>query len=74
MALMIEQTPGTAADVAAAVVDTYAARREQVQEIPLSDLVAGSVSADLSTITAVVAAASPWARSDVGEGPSRSGI
>lgn len=55
MALLIEQTPDVAADVTAAVVDTYTARRERVQEIPLADLVAGSVSADLSTVTTVVA-------------------
>lgn len=55
MALLIEQTAGTAADVTAAVIDTYTARREQVREIPLADLVAGTVAADLSAVTAVVA-------------------
>jgi hypothetical protein len=55
MALLIEQTPDVAAEVTAAVVATYTARGERVQEIPLADLVAGVVSADLSTITAVVA-------------------
>jgi len=55
MALLIEQTPDIAAGVAAAIVDTYTARRERVQEIPLADLVTGSVSADLSAIIAVVA-------------------
>lgn len=55
MALLIDQTPELAASVAAAVVDTYTARRERVQEISLADLVSGSVTADLSTITAVVA-------------------
>jgi len=55
MALLIEQTPDIAAHVTAAVVDTYTARRERVQEIPVSELVAGSVAADLSTVTAVVA-------------------
>ena len=55
MALLIEQTPDIAADVTAAVVEIYTSRRERIQEIPLADLVAGSVSADLSTITAVVA-------------------
>ena len=55
MALLIDQTPDIVADVTAAVVGTYTARRERVQEIPLADLVAGSVATDLSSITAVVA-------------------
>jgi hypothetical protein len=55
MALLIEQTPDITAGVTAAVVDTYTARRERVQEVSLADLVAGSVSVDLSAVTAVVA-------------------
>ncbi len=55
MALLIQRTPDVTGDVTAAVVDSYAARRERVQRIPLADLVAGSVGADLSSITAVVA-------------------
>ena len=55
MALLIQQTPDITGDVTAAVVDIYTARRERVQRIPLADLVAGSVGADLSSITAVVA-------------------
>ena len=55
MALLIDQTREVVADVTTAVVDTYTARRERVQEIPLADLISGSVAADLSAVTAVVA-------------------
>mgnify|MGYP001815120003 FL=1 len=56
MALLIESTVDVAASVTDAVVAAYSARREKVQTMPVSDLVSGSVSADLSALTAVVAA------------------
>lgn len=56
MALLIESTTTMATNVADAVVATYAARRDKVQLMSVAELVAGSVSSDLSGITAIVAA------------------
>jgi len=56
MALLIEPTVDVAAGVTDAVVAAYTARREKVRTMPVSELVSGFVSSDLSTLTAVVAA------------------
>ncbi len=54
MALLIEPTVDVAAGVTDAVVAAYTARREKVHTMPVSELVAGIVNADLSALTAVV--------------------
>lgn len=56
MALLIETTVDTTASVTDAVVAAYSARRERVQTMALSDLVEGAVAADLSGMSAIVAA------------------
>lgn len=56
MALLIEETVDTAALITRDVVAAYTVRRERVTTSALGDLVAGSVAADLSGITAVVVA------------------
>lgn len=56
MALLIESTVTVAANVTEAVVAAYAARGDRVRTMPVSELVSGVVSADLSKLTAVVAA------------------
>lgn len=56
MALLIETTVDTTATVTDAVIAAYSARRERVQTMALSDLVEGSVAADLSGVSAIVAA------------------
>lgn len=56
MALLIETPVDAATAVTDAVIAAYKARRERVQTMRVSDLVAGAVSSDLSGVTAVVAA------------------
>lgn len=56
MALLIDTTVDVTAAVTDSVTAAYATRRERVQTMALGDLVAGAVAADLSTVTAVVAA------------------
>ena len=56
MALLIESTVDEAAAVTDAVVAAYSARQERVRTMSVADLVSGVVSADLSSISAVVAA------------------
>ena len=56
MALLIETPVDAATAVTDAVIAAYRARRERVQTMRVSDLVAGAVSSDLSEVTAVVAA------------------
>ena len=56
MALLIETTVDVAAAVTDAVVAAYTARRDTVRVMPVSDLVAGTVAADLSAVSAVVSA------------------
>lgn len=56
MALLIETTVDTRASVTDAVIAAYSARRERVQTMALGDLVEGAVAADLSGVSALVAA------------------
>jgi len=56
MALLLEETTDSAVEVSARVVEAYSLRRERVQQMRLADLVAGSVSADLSGVPAIVVA------------------
>jgi len=56
MALLIEESIDVATQVAAGVVDSYKVRGERVQAISLADMLAGAVAADLSDLTAIVAA------------------
>ncbi|NND04730.1 MAG: hypothetical protein HKN91_18315 [Acidimicrobiia bacterium] len=68
MALLIESTVDVAASVTDAVIAAYTARREKVQTMPVSEMVSGQVSADLSTLTAVVCAEQRVAEIVVDEG------
>lgn len=68
MALLIEPTVDVAASVTDAVVAAYATRRESVQTMPVSELVSDFVSADLSSLTAVVSASQRVAEVVVDEG------
>ncbi len=56
MALLIDSRREPKAAVIEAAVASYAARGDRVRVMPLSDLVADSVSADLSTVSAIIAA------------------
>lgn len=55
MALLIEETLDVAAHVTASVVDAYTARRERVQQMPLSELIDGAVPSAAAGVAAVVA-------------------